>query len=220
MPHFLTASLLPTQKGRPTWVWLWACGFLLLAAILVFRNVGNWLVAEDPLQEAAAIAVLSGDMPGRALEAARVYKRGYARQVWLTHSTEPGATLAKISIPYISEDTYDRQILTREGVPPDAIHILDPPIVNTVDEMRAIGTALHGEKKRTVILVTSPVHTRRTRVLWKKISGQHGVALLRAVSDDPYDGAHWWRTTHDALDVVRELLGLANAWAGLPLQPS
>jgi hypothetical protein len=30
----------------------------------------------------------------------------------------------------------------------------------------------------------------------------------------------WWRASGDALDVVREALGLVNAWAGLPLHPS
>jgi len=43
--------------------------------------------------------------------------------------------------------------------------------------------------------------------------------MVRFASHDGYDGAHWWRHTSDALDVVRELLGLANAWAGFPVQP-
>ena len=49
-------------------------------------------------------------MPSRALEAAKVYKAGYAPQVWLTHSTEPGATLQRLSVPYQGEDTYDKLI--------------------------------------------------------------------------------------------------------------
>jgi len=41
---------------------------------------------------------------------------------------------------------------------------------------------------------------------------------VRAASEDPFDPRHWWRSTGDALDVVREVLGLMNAWAGLPLR--
>jgi hypothetical protein len=41
--------------------------------------------------------------------------------------------------------------------------------------------------------------------------------LVRAATEDSFDAAHWWRSTKDALDVVREYLGLLNAWAGLPL---
>jgi uncharacterized SAM-binding protein YcdF (DUF218 family) len=220
MPQFLLASTWATHKPRRLGAWISALSLVFLALLLIFRNVGNWLVVEDPLQRAVAIAVLSGAMPGRALEAARVYKQGYANRIWLTHSSEPGATMAKLAIPFVGEEHYNRQILIHEGVPEDAIEVLDPPIVNTADEMQTIGAALRKEKQRTVILLTSPVHTRRAKALWRKISSQDGVALLHAVSDDDYDPAHWWRTTHDALDVVREVLGLANVWAGLPLRPS
>ena len=207
----------PIRNRRLLWV---LAGVLLLCFILVFLNIGQWLIVRDPLQPAAAIAVLSGGMPDRALEAARVYKQGYAKLIWLTHSTEPAATLAKLSVPFVGEEEYDRQVLIHEGVPPASIEVLDPPVVNTADEMQTIGEALRKQQLRTVILVTSAVHTRRSKTLWYKIASRSGVALIHPVSDDSYDGAHWWRNTHDALDVVREVLGLANAWAGLPLRPT
>jgi uncharacterized SAM-binding protein YcdF (DUF218 family) len=218
MQAFLVASILP-MRGRQPNLWPWLLGSLLVAVSFVFLNLGKWLVVEDPLRQADAIAVLSGQMPGRALEAARVYKQGYAKHVWLTHSTEPGATLAELSIPYLGEESYDKQILLHEGVPEAAIQVLDPPIVNTADEMKTIGAAMRKENQRSVIIVTSKVHTRRVRALWKRISAQDGTAIIRGVSDDQFDPAHWWRTTRDALNVVREMLGLLNAWAGLPLQP-
>jgi hypothetical protein len=56
--------------------------------------------------------------------------------------------------------------------------------------------------------------------LWKRLAGHDGAAIVRGVSSDPFDAGHWWRNTRDALDVVREVLGLLNAWAGLPLQPA
>jgi uncharacterized SAM-binding protein YcdF (DUF218 family) len=140
--------------------------------------------------------------------------------VWLTHSTEPGAELEQLSIPYVGEESYDKQILIHEGVPADAIAILDPPVANTADEMNTIGGALTRENLNSVIIVTSKVHTRRVKALWKRLSAHDELAVIHGVSDDPFDPAHWWRTTGDTLDVVRELLGLANAWAGLPLRPA
>lgn len=220
MLGFLFASILPTQSYRRPRLWLRVAGFLLFAGLLAFLNVGRWLVIEDPLEKSAAIAVLSGRMPDRALEAARIYKAGYAPEVWLTHSIEPGATLQKLSVPYTSEDSYDKLILLHQGVPESAIRILDPPIVNTADEMKSIGLALKQESAHRVILVTSKVHTRRTRALWKRLSRPDGDAIVRGVSNDAFDPAHWWRSTGDALDVVREVLGMLNAWAGLPLRPA
>ena len=220
MPSILFATIMPTAAQRKTRFWPLFLSVFLFSLLTIFLNLGRWLVVEDPLSHASAIAVLSGRMPTRALEAARLYRSGYAPQVWLTHSTEPSATLAKLSVPYTGEDTYDKLILIQQGVPESAIRIIDPPIVNTVDEVLTIGQVLEQQQDRKVILVTSKVHTRRTKSLWTRLSGKQGQAIIRGVSDDPFDPAHWWRNTTDALDVVREVLGLLNVWAGLPLRPA
>jgi uncharacterized SAM-binding protein YcdF (DUF218 family) len=190
---------------------------LLVMAVTTFFEVGRWLTVEDPLEKSGAIAVLSGSMPLRALEAAKLYREGYAPEVWLTHSIEPGETLKRMRIPFEGEDFYDSRILIHEGVPEAAIRVLDPPIVNTVDEIHVIGKALDGTKNHSVIIVTTKAHTRRVRLLWRRLASGHGRAIVRAASEDPFNPGRWWRTTSDALDVVREVLGVLNAWAGLPL---
>jgi uncharacterized SAM-binding protein YcdF (DUF218 family) len=220
MQGFLVGSILPVQPERRPRLWIAVLGAFLFAGFYIFMNVGCWLVVEDPLQKSSAIAVLSGGMPSRALEAAGVYKQGYAKEVWLTYTTEPGASLEALSIPFVGEESYDKQILMREGVPESAIRVLDPPILDTADEMKTIGEAVRKENPRVVIIVTSKVHTRRVKALWRRLSTQAGVAVIHGVSDDSRDPVHWWRNTRDALDVVREVLGLANAWAGLPLHPA
>jgi hypothetical protein len=109
-------------------------------------------------------------------------------------------------------------VLIAQGVPPAKIRLLTPRILNTADELRAVAAALDQQPGASAIVVTAKAHTRRVRVLWRKISqGHHGTLLVRASSEDSFDAEHWWRTTNDALDVVREYLGLLNAWAGLPL---
>jgi uncharacterized SAM-binding protein YcdF (DUF218 family) len=216
----LSATILPNAEARRPRLWLSIIGSLLFLLLLAFLNLGRWLDKEDPPQKAAAIAVLSGRMPSRALEAARLYNQGYAPQVWLSYTVEPGATLEKLSVPYAGEEFYDRLLLLHQGVPDSAIHILAPPIVNTADEMRTFGQALRKENLHRIIIVTSKAHARRAAVLWKHLSAKDGEAVIRGASGDGYDPAHWWRSTGDALDVVREILGLLNAWAGLPLQPA
>jgi uncharacterized SAM-binding protein YcdF (DUF218 family) len=185
--------------------------------LLAFFDVGRWLVVEDLVGKARAIAVFSGRMPVRALEAAKLYRQGYAPEVWLTHTSEPGASLKAMGIPFEGEEVYSARVLIHEGVPARAIHVLEPPIVNTADEVRVISKALEGEKDRSVILITSKPHTRRVRLLWRKLASKQCRAIVRAASEDSFDPRHWWRSTSDALDVVREVLGIMNAWAGLPL---
>ena len=210
----------PVTLSKPrsrTWRVLSVVGGCLVLALVIFFGVGRWLVVEDPLVEARAIVVLSGAMPLRAIEAAKLYREGYAPEIWLTHSTEPGETLEEMGILFSGEDYYNARVLIHEGVPPEAIHVLEPPVVNTADEIKVIAPALARGKDGAVILVTSRAHTRRVRLLWRRLAPGQGRVIVRAASGDPFDPRHWWRNTRDALDVVREVLGLLNAWAGLPL---
>ncbi len=190
---------------------------LFIAAVISFLCVGRWLVVEAPLDHAQAIAVLSGRMPVRALEAAQLYRQGYAKEIWLTHSTEPGKSLESLGVPYVGEEIYNTKILVHEGVPAAAIRVLEPPILNTADEIVVINAAINAAPLRVVIIVTTKAHTRRVRALWRSLTRDQSRAIVRAASADPYDADHWWRSTRDALDVVREVLGLMNTWAGLPL---
>lgn len=214
-----TPSVLRRRSRKRGIVATAVCAALLLV-IGIFLGVGRWLVVEDPPARARAIAVLSGSLPLRAVEAAKLYREGYAPEIWLTHSSEPGVTLGEMGISFAGEDYYNTRVLIHEGVPPEAINVLETPIVNTADEIRVIGSELAREKGRTVIIVTTKAHTRRARLLWRKLVAGKGDVIVRAASGDSFDPGHWWRTTKDALDVVREVLGILNVWAGLPLHPA
>jgi len=177
-------------------------------------------VVEDPLVHADVIVVLSGRLPERAVEAARVYKAGYAEQVWISPPVSPVNDLKAMNIAYLGEDFYNEKVLIAQGVPPDAIRVLERPDVNTEAEVRQIAEDLHNWDFHSVIIVTSKAHTRRVRTIWRKLVGPEPSMIVRYTNDDTFDGEHWWRHTRDALDVVRETLGLLNAWAGFPLRPS
>lgn len=191
---------------------------LAAATIGCLRRVGHWLVVQDPLQPAAAIAVLSGRMPTRAVEAAELYRQGLAPQVWLTLPEGPGDELASMGIPFVSEEVYNKRVLMHFGVPAGAIRILDPPIVNTADEVDVIARQAARQAASTIIIVTTKAHTRRVRAIWHKKLGNSPQAIVRYASSDDFDSEHWWRRTRDALDVLREVFGLANVWAGFPVK--
>jgi hypothetical protein len=112
---------------------------LLIAAAVLFFGLGRWLVVEDPLVHADVIVILSGRLPERAVEAANVYKAGYAEQVWISPPVSPVDDLKAMRISYLGEDFYNEKVLIAKGVPPDAIRILDKPDANTA-KLRRICT--------------------------------------------------------------------------------
>jgi uncharacterized SAM-binding protein YcdF (DUF218 family) len=212
-----------SESGSNRRRWLIAGGVffvLVVVAASVFFGVGRWLVVEDPLAHADAIVVLSGRLPERAMEAARIFKQGYSDQVWISPPVSPVDDLKAMKIAYLGEDFYNEKVLIAQGVPPDDIRILEHPDANTEAEVRQIADDLQKSNLHSVIIVTSKAHTRRVRTIWRKLVDSDLHMMVRYAADDSYDGAHWWRHTRDALDVTRETLGLLNAWAGFPLRPS
>jgi uncharacterized SAM-binding protein YcdF (DUF218 family) len=188
--------------------------------VLVFLRAGTWLVVQDPLGPAQAIVVLSGRLPDRAVEAARLYHQNVAPQVWVSQPASPVAQLAAMQIPFVGEDFYNQRVLLALGVPADATRILPEPSANTAEEIEQIARLARAGDVRSVIIVTSAPHTRRVRAIWRRLVGDSPQLIVRHPVDDSFDAAHWWRNTQDALDFVREWLGLANAWAGFPSQPN
>lgn len=181
-------------------------------------GIGHWLVKEDSLQKADAIAVLSGNFPARALEAASLYRDGYAGEIWLTHPGSQSGTLTQIGIHYPSEADSNYQVLRRQGVPANAIHVLDSPIINTSDELDVISSALQQKNNASVIVVTNKAHTRRVHELWDRFDFARGKAIIHGIASDDFQPSSWWTRTGDTHQVIHELLGMINVWAGLPIR--
>jgi uncharacterized SAM-binding protein YcdF (DUF218 family) len=99
------------------------------------------------------------------------------------------------------------------------VRVFPQPIINTEQEIQEICGWMRNEKKTSVMIVTSPQHTRRVRVLWRKLAGNDLRLIVRGAPEDRFDADHWWRNTHDTFSVIREIMGLLNAWLGLPVRP-
>ncbi len=177
-------------------------------------------MAKDPLQRASAIVVFGGHLPFRAMEAAEIYKKGFAREVWLSQGGvfPEDLALARLNIERLPEFAYNRQVLQRLSVPAEAIRLLEPRTQNTAEEVRVVAHELQVTGAARVILITSKYHARRVKVLWHALVGNRYEATVRFTSSDPFDPDRWWRNTADAMAVSRECFGLLNAWAGFPVK--
>jgi uncharacterized SAM-binding protein YcdF (DUF218 family) len=193
-------------------------GSLAALALFGLRRLGGWLVVSDPLKPASAVAVLSGSMPFRAMEAAKVYNQGWTREVWVTSNAQPRgqAALIGLGIKATTEDVYSVQVLEKMGVPSQSIRLLGAPVLNTEEEVRLLSAELRRVGGDRIILVTSRPHTRRVKAIWHALVGDTPEAIVRGTTNEPFDASHWWRSTSDAGAVGHECMGLLNAWLGFP----
>lgn len=177
---------------------------LLLAIILSYRLwlplFGRWLVVADPLQPAQAIVPLAGGRE-RVGHAAKLYNDGYAD--WFVATNPP------VTVPGIDESYSDlvRRAALRDGVPEDRFLTIPELVYTTYDEARAIRRLAEERGWNSLIIVTSPYHTRRTRVIFGDVFRDSGIAIaVRPVEPDIYDGDAWWQDNDALRNTVLEYL--------------
>jgi uncharacterized SAM-binding protein YcdF (DUF218 family) len=198
------------------WATLAAMGAVLV--LVALSQLGRWLVVADPLQRADAIVIFGGGLPFRAMEGAAIYGQGWVPEVWVTQAVSPEEqTSSSLGIDFVSESGYSRRVLQKLGVPAGSIRMLEPPCVNTTDEVKAALATLEARGGRRLILVSSKAHTRRIRVTWRALAGRDREAIVRYTDRDPYQPGRWWANSRDVLAVTREFGGILNAWVGFPL---
>ena len=174
-----------------------------------------------PLAHADVIVVLCGGLPFRAEGAADLYQQGYAPLVWITRPDGPQEELAELGI----------QLRRRRGIQPPghrpsrradaAVQILPDQIEDTEQEIEEISAAMRRTGKHTVIIVTSPEHTRRVRALWQKLapSANELTMIVRAAPEDPDRSRPLVAQHARHLFSYQGILGLTNVWLGLPVRP-
>ncbi len=199
----------------------------LTAAVLVtlavaalepaLRLIGRALVVEDALAASDAVVVVAGGIPTHEAAAAELYRRGWAPLVVLSNDFTPDRVreLIALGARRLDYQGESRLVLEKHGVPAGAIVALTVPIKNTEAELKIVAEAARVRGWRRVILVTSPRHSRRVKLVWTReaAAGIEGLVALAEESDFP--GAGWWWKRRDAEAVLHEYLGLAAIYLGV-----
>jgi uncharacterized SAM-binding protein YcdF (DUF218 family) len=176
---------------------------LLACQAAALRFLGSFLVVDEPLEPAAAIVVLAGQMPQREVEAAAIYRNGWAPRVVLV----PGADAGEIQPHGALNWQVRRGLLIALGVPAEAITVAAGHATNTLEELELARRTISSESDR-VILVSSNYHTRRVLSAWELTAPGLPRPIIRVAQDDLFDPNSWWRHAQSRATVVHEYLGL------------
>lgn len=173
-----------------------------LGAVLV---TGNIIHLQDQSQKADAILVLGGSVH-RAGHAAKLYREGYAPLVYVSRIiTDPDAkVLNSIDIPMPPEHEITRRLLNKGGVPDEAIRYYGDELVSTAAEADAFAQVF--PDARRIVVVTSPYHVFRSRLIFSRAMPDTKVLAL-ATPDDPFP-EKWWTKNTAAQKVVLETIKL------------
>jgi len=202
-------NVLPHRRVHRLVALLALIGVAVIGVAAALPAIATWLVVADPLAPSDAIFVLEGRTPARELEAAVLYHRGLAPIVGLSHARDPLELARRLArLPPGQDMAHDA--LRNVGVPERAILRLEPEVQNTMEELAVIADVARAHHFGRVILVSSPSHTRRIRMIWNARPRGGVAALVYPTSYETFDPNRWWRSRHGVETMIHELGGIAN----------
>jgi uncharacterized SAM-binding protein YcdF (DUF218 family) len=189
---------------------------LILGWIFAAPFLAKSLIVEKPLERADLIVVLSGSAAykERTLLAAQLYVRGIAPLIAISDDGGRGgwSRSEQTNVPFVE---LARRELVKNGVAEDAIVQLPGQMTGTDSEAKAVEAYARLGRIRSVLLVTSPYHTRRAYATFEKafahLDIELGVAGTAAGGASPLPSA-WWHGPTGWRDVAGEYLKSVVYW--------
>ena len=181
---------------------------LIAAGVSAFVGVGRFLAREQPLEKADAIFVFAGTLAERPLEAADLFREGYAPRIVVTRATIDQATfqLEKRGVRVPTQYDLTREVLLQLGVPAGVL--VTPSFVhdNTGEEARTLRELALEHQWRRVILVSSKYHLRRVRLAARRaLRGTDVEVVVRGSRYDDSLPDRWWTRRRDIRWVASEV---------------
>lgn len=174
----------------------------------VLAGIGSFLVIQDTLEPADIIYLLNGDPTVRPYHAAGLVSQGLAPKVVIARTEDsPGVQFGA----YPNTTDSNIIILKKLGISEAQITELrqGSGVTSTMDEAIALRSYLRQHPARKVIIVTSDLHSRRARFIFRKVlTGVDVKVMLSPIPDRKYGAANWWRLEDGVVGCQNEYIKL------------
>ncbi|MDD5383049.1 MAG: YdcF family protein [Candidatus Margulisbacteria bacterium] len=173
-------------------------GFSLYPFML--EGAASFLIVRERITPADLIVVLAGDDNGeRVTEGVKLYREGYARKLLMS-----GGPLAW---EMTAAEVMKRQA-EKMGIPGGAISLQDRS-KSTLEDAEFSLPIVKGSGARSVILVTSPTHSRRALRVFKKVFSRERIRVVSCPARvTKFKLPRWWERHEDTQAVVSEYVAL------------
>ena len=183
--------------------------YVLISAYhgLILTSMGRYLVVAHPPEKSDLIVCLGGGNVERGLAAADAYRKGLAPHIFIAREIIPYGydTLRQRGVSYPESRELMILMLKGLGVPESAILANDTPSESTVMEAGIVRKLVNQNNYRSIILVTSPTHTRRAWLVFKKAMAGEEVRILMIASPySEFNPEGWWKNPKQLRDVILE----------------
>jgi len=182
---------------------------VIFVALIWFLLIlfGSFLIVGDKVKQVDAIAVLSGDEGERVNEAINLFFEGYGKYFVIT----------KTDTEEIGENlTYSetlKRIAIDGGVASDSIFITSGQSTSTIEEAGAIKQLALQRNIQSILIVTAPYHTRRTKLIFSEVFKDSDILVsVHPVKNSWYNPLTWYFFADGWKLTLNEYGGLIYLW--------
>jgi uncharacterized SAM-binding protein YcdF (DUF218 family) len=174
------------------------CLLILLSYPIWLPWIGEFLVVRDTLKEADVIVILAGDENERIADGAKLFQQGFASWFVLTDM--------RLDIPD-SEGYYSnnvKQKAVEQGVLEERILLVPGQVSTTDEEATYLKQFITSNGFDSLIVVTSPFHTRRAQLILKEAFNDDVILTMYPAISRKYSAESWWKNPVDRRETFLE----------------
>ena len=192
----------PKKMGKPsTLKWLFFLIFILYAVLSytyapILMFLGRYLIVAHEPEKCDLIVCRAGENVEIGLAVADAYQRELAPRIFIAKEEPPDSheLLKEKGLNYPESTDLLINVLKGLGVPRSALFISDRPVKSAFDEAKLIRELVKMEEYRSLIIITSPIHSRRTWLAFGKLFDKEDVRILIVPSQyAKFSAEGWWK---------------------------
>ena len=201
-------------KGRPLNLLKWIFFvFVVIYSLLsyfhgpILTRMGEYLIVKHSPQESDLIVCLAGGNVDRGLATADAFQKGLAPRIFMAREESADAydLVRERGIDYPEDVDLMMMLLEQLGIPRSVFLTSDRTVDSTIDEAEVIKDLVIEKGYESMILVTSPTHSRRAWLTFKKVFEETNVRILVLPSSySEFNPDNWWEQRKYVREVIIE----------------
>ena len=179
-------------------------GLLYIGHGYILEKAGRYLYYKDEMKPADVIVVLAGEETERVEYGVKLFKEGWARKDRIILAGGPlvwkytWASLMKEQAEFL-------------GVPKNDI-LLEGKSRTTEEDAKFTKEILDKHGYKSLILVTSPYHSRRADKIFRKVMGDKTMIISAPADKSWFSFRDWWKRRRDRATVLDEYSKFIWLW--------
>lgn len=171
-------------------------GAVYLGHGYLLTKAGEYLVQNDEMKPADVIVVLAGEETERVEHGVRLFREEWSKKDRIVMAGGP--VVWKYSWASLM-----REHAVALGVPAGRI-VLEDRSRSTEEDALFTRDILRQSGYRSIILVTSPYHSKRAAIIFRKVFGKDIRVISAPVADSWFSPQDWWKRRRDRATVLNE----------------